>query len=104
MTISRGEIWLVNLDPTVGDEIRKMRPAIVVSRDASTYLESRRREGYELHARIADPKFVDPAKDDYRLQPDSPAIELGFQPIDIGQIGPRARASRKEPPVTEPAG
>ncbi|HPM81175.1 MAG TPA: type II toxin-antitoxin system PemK/MazF family toxin [Candidatus Anammoximicrobium sp.] len=34
MTISKGEIWLVNLDPTVGDEIRKMRPAIVVNRDA----------------------------------------------------------------------
>jgi mRNA interferase MazF len=34
MTIAKGEIWLVSLDPTVGDEIRKMRPAIVVSRDA----------------------------------------------------------------------
>jgi mRNA interferase MazF len=27
----RGEIWLVNLDPTVGSEIRKMRPCVVVS-------------------------------------------------------------------------
>jgi mRNA interferase MazF len=34
MTISRGEIWMVNLDPTVGDEIRKIRPAVVVSQDA----------------------------------------------------------------------
>jgi parallel beta-helix repeat protein len=72
--------------------------------DASTYLETRRREGYEVHSRIADPKFVDPAKDDYRLKPESPAIELGFQPIDIGQIGPRAGASRKERAVTKPAG
>ena len=32
--ISRGEVWLVNLDPTVGDQIRKVRPAAVVSRDA----------------------------------------------------------------------
>ena len=30
----RGEIWLVNFDPTVGTEIRKVRPAIVVSSDA----------------------------------------------------------------------
>lgn len=30
----RGEVWLVNLDPTIGDEIRKVRPAIVVNRDA----------------------------------------------------------------------
>ncbi len=34
MTISRGEVWLVNLDPTIGDEMRKVRPAVVVSRDA----------------------------------------------------------------------
>ena len=29
----RGEIWLVNLDPTVGAEIQKTRPAIVISSD-----------------------------------------------------------------------
>ena len=27
----RGEIWLVNLDPTVGSELRKTRPCVVVS-------------------------------------------------------------------------
>ena len=27
----RGEIWLINLDPTVGSEIRKTRPCVVVS-------------------------------------------------------------------------
>ena len=27
----RGEIWLVNLDPTVGSEIRKTRPCVVLS-------------------------------------------------------------------------
>ena len=34
MNISRGEIWLVNLDPTVGAEIQKTRPVVVVSSDA----------------------------------------------------------------------
>jgi mRNA interferase MazF len=29
----RGEIWLVTLDPTIGSEIRKTRPAVVVSSD-----------------------------------------------------------------------
>jgi len=29
--VTRGEIWLVNLDPTVGTEIRKTRPWVVVS-------------------------------------------------------------------------
>jgi mRNA interferase MazF len=33
MTPKRGEIWLVNLDPTVGAEIRKTRPVIVISSD-----------------------------------------------------------------------
>ncbi|HIE30442.1 TPA: type II toxin-antitoxin system PemK/MazF family toxin [Candidatus Poribacteria bacterium] len=33
MNISRSEIWLVNLDPTIGAEIRKTRP-VVVSSDA----------------------------------------------------------------------
>lgn len=27
----RGEIWLVNLDPAIGSEIRKTRPCVVVS-------------------------------------------------------------------------
>ena len=30
----RGEVWLVNFDPTVGAEIKKTRPAVVVSSDA----------------------------------------------------------------------
>jgi len=28
---ARGDIWLVNLDPTVGSEIRKSRPCVIVS-------------------------------------------------------------------------
>ena len=30
----RGEIWLVTLDPTIGSEIRKTRPAVVINSDA----------------------------------------------------------------------
>lgn len=30
----RGEIWLVNFAPTVGAEIKKIRPAVVISSDA----------------------------------------------------------------------
>ena len=32
--LTRGEVWLVNLDPTVGSEIRKTRPCVIVSPDA----------------------------------------------------------------------
>jgi len=30
----RGEVWLVNFDPTLGVEIKKTRPAVVVSSNA----------------------------------------------------------------------
>ncbi|MBL1208714.1 type II toxin-antitoxin system PemK/MazF family toxin [Geminocystis sp. GBBB08] len=30
----RGEIWLVNLEPTLGVEIKKIRPVIVINSDA----------------------------------------------------------------------
>ncbi len=30
----RGEVWLINLDPAVGAEIRKIRPAVIVNDDA----------------------------------------------------------------------
>lgn len=31
--VRRGEIWLVNLDPTVGSEVQKTRPCVIVSPD-----------------------------------------------------------------------
>ncbi len=31
----RGEVWWVNLEPAVGGEIRKKRPAVIVSNDAA---------------------------------------------------------------------
>lgn len=33
--MKRGEVWWVNFDPSVGDEIRKRRPAVIISNDAS---------------------------------------------------------------------
>ncbi len=33
--MKRGEVWWVNFDPSIGGEIRKQRPAVIVSNDAS---------------------------------------------------------------------
>ena len=33
--MKRGEVWWVEFDPAVGSEIRKTRPAVVVSNDAA---------------------------------------------------------------------
>jgi hypothetical protein len=47
--------------------------------------------GMDQHSVIADPLFVDPADGDFSLKPDSPALKLGFKPIDISAAGPRNR-------------
>jgi mRNA interferase MazF len=31
--MKRGEVWLINLDPTVGAEIQKTRPGIIINDD-----------------------------------------------------------------------
>lgn len=51
-------------------------------------LDNLRGRGFETHSVVADPLFVNPAKDDYRLRPDSPAFQLGFRPVDTRRIGP----------------
>lgn len=34
VAVRRGDIWWVNLDPTQGSELRKTRPAVVMTADA----------------------------------------------------------------------
>jgi len=48
-----------------------------------------RQSGQDTHSVLADPLFVNPAKDDYRLRPGSPALGLGFEPIPVHRIGLR---------------
>ena len=33
--MKRGEVWWVHLEPSIGGEIRKKRPAVIVSNDAA---------------------------------------------------------------------
>jgi FtsP/CotA-like multicopper oxidase with cupredoxin domain len=58
----------------------------------------------DQHSLIADPKFLNPEKDDYRLAPDSPAWSLGFQPIPVEKIGPYASPDRATWPIIEAEG
>lgn len=44
--------------------------------------------GKDVGGIVADPGFVDPDRNDFRLKPDSPALGIGFQPFDFLQAGP----------------
>ncbi|MFP4268599.1 MAG: type II toxin-antitoxin system PemK/MazF family toxin [Spirochaetaceae bacterium] len=35
VTMTRGEVWWIDFNPSVGGEIRKRRPAVIVSNDSS---------------------------------------------------------------------
>ena len=45
------------------------------------------KKGQDTHSLIADPLFVNPEHYDFRLKPNSPAFQLGFQPIDLSEVG-----------------
>jgi len=44
-------------------------------------------KGRDVHSIIADPLFVNAEQFDFRLKPESPAIKLGFKPIDMSENG-----------------
>lgn len=58
---------------------------------APMVLDRWRKEGFDVHSVHGDPMFVDKAKDDFRLKPDSPALKMGFVPIPMEQIGIRKK-------------
>ncbi len=35
--MKRGEVWWVNFDPSIGGEVHKQRPAVIVSNDAANH-------------------------------------------------------------------
>ncbi|OGV63798.1 MAG: hypothetical protein A3K19_14025 [Lentisphaerae bacterium RIFOXYB12_FULL_65_16] len=69
-----------------------------------TEWEAWQAKGLDQHSVVADPRFVNPAKDDYRLKTDSPAFALGFVPIPVDQIGPYKSELRATWPIREAEG
>jgi len=75
-------------------------------------LEQWQQKGFDTHSIFADPMFVASENGDYRVMPDSPALELGFKNFPMDQFGVRkppfqreaAREPRRfKPALTQPA-
>lgn len=50
-------------------------------------LEEWRARGLDVNSVVADPLFMAPEARDFRLRPESPALALGFQPINLSTVG-----------------
>jgi hypothetical protein len=62
-------------------------------------------KGYDAGSLVADPRFENAAGLDFRLKDDSPALKLGFRPIDTSRVGLRGEPSWTDLPkrVNRPA-
>ncbi len=47
------------------------------------------KKGFYKNAVVADPLFADPHNGDFTLPENSPAWDMGFEPIDVSDVGPR---------------
>lgn len=50
-----------------------------------------RARGQDAHSIIADPMFVDPEHGDFALREGSPALAMGFVPLNVHDVGPTTR-------------
>ena len=62
---------------------------------AGATLDQWRARGHDTNSVIADPMFRAPEQFDFRLKAESPALKLGFRPIDVTHVGPRPKSQRQ---------
>lgn len=90
----QGEIWYVNLEPTVGVEIKKARPVVVVSSDALNSPHWKMRIVVPCSAwqdRFQDKFFKVriPASEETGLKKDSAAIVLQVRSLSLDRFQDR---------------
>jgi hypothetical protein len=56
---------------------------------AGNSLAAWQERGLDVHSIVANPLFVDPDHGDFGLREGSPATSVGFEPIDVRDVGPR---------------
>ncbi len=74
--------------------------------EAATEWEAWQMAGADTQSVVADPLFVDPEHGDFTLQPESPALKLGFEQIPFREIGigPYQDDTRTTWPIREAEG
>ncbi|MCC7493456.1 MAG: right-handed parallel beta-helix repeat-containing protein [Fimbriimonadaceae bacterium] len=98
--------FAANLVHSADGSVRIRGPQGLKARSAWADWQQR---GQDAGSRLANPLFRDAARHDYRLQPDSPALALGHQPIDLTAAGVYESPDRRtwprpeEPVLREPA-
>lgn len=50
-------------------------------------MEQWKQEGYDQNSEVANPLFVDPVHGNYQVQPNSPALKLGFKNFPMDEFG-----------------
>jgi hypothetical protein len=63
------------------------RPPMVHGVGKAMTVAEWQQKGFDTHSVVADPMFVDPAKGDYRVKPQSPALKLGFKNFPMDRFG-----------------
>jgi hypothetical protein len=83
-----GNIWMSAYRPAGG--MPDGRWGKIMDRNLFTSESDRTRflqHGCDAHSIVGDPMFIDPAKGDYRVRPESPALEIGFENFPMDQFG-----------------
>jgi len=83
--------WDTNLYWNAGRPVKVYLPGDGAYAEWFRPLEAWQSLGFDQDSIIADPQFVNAKQHDYRLKPTSPALKLGFEPIDLSTVGPRKR-------------
>jgi hypothetical protein len=72
--------------------------------EPATEWEAWQMAGADTYSVVADPLFIAPEHGDFTLQPESPALKLGFEPIPFRDIGPYQDDARATWPIREAEG
>jgi len=91
MTDDSNLMW----DYTFGENVLSIQqdfetyPEGMLNAAKKTNFDKLKSNGYYNNAVVADPLFADPFNGDFTLPENSPAWDIGFEPIDISDVGPR---------------